>query len=202
MGRGLIKLLVGIVVLFVLASGCVGQSTGTSTSSQHPAEISHTTSVQETESPQTGAGETSTTSTQASHPSGIQTYRLLNRTVEINASFIPESVWDCSKKAPSVIEDYYSAVKGEKNVSGFFDLSVVDENSLTELHKALYEAVDFKDLKVENVKCFPVSTELVACKYHYSAVITKDGQQKGIERNYVTFLSGDKCKIIWTEAEG
>ncbi len=115
---------------------------------------------------------------------------------------VPDATWECSEKAPSVIEGYYNAVRREENVSGFFDLSVVDESSLIELHRALYEAIDFKDLKVENLECFPVSTKLVACKYHYSAVITKDGQQKGIERNYVTFLSGDRCKIVWTEAEG
>ena len=193
-------LLAGLLVLVVLISGCTNSSVGTPTHSSSPAESSHTTN-QGTESHQIGAGETSTT-TVPSHPKGIQTYRLLNRTVEINATVVPDATWECSDKAPSVIEGYYSTVEDEKNVSGFFDLSVVDEGSLEELHKALYDAVDFKDLKVENLECFPVSTQLVACEYHYSAVITKDGQQKDIERNYVTFLSGDRCKIVWTEAEG
>ncbi len=191
--------LIGLVVFLVLAGGCINSGVET-THSSSPAGNTQTI-AQGTESHQTGVSETSTTSTHA-HSLGIKTYRLLNRTVELNASLVPDSVWACSDKAPSVIESYYSAVRGEKNVSGFFDLSVVDEGSLEELHKALYEAVDFKDLKVKNLECFPVSTQLVACKYHYSAVIMKDGQLKGIERNYVTFLSGDKCKIVWTEAEG
>ena len=188
-----------LLVLILVASGCVNQGPGTSTS---PTKTSHTAPVPGTESSQATqmeTGKTSTTTVQ--HPTGAQIYRLLNRTVAINATVVPDATWECSEKAPSVVKGYYNAVKNEGNVSGFFDLSVVDEDSLTELHQALYEAVDFKDLKVESVECFPVSTELVACKYHYSAVITKNGQQKGIERNYVTFLSGDKCKIVWTEAE-
>ena len=194
--------LVVVLALLVLATGCISQGTGTSTSQASPAKTSHTTPSSGTGPSQTTT-ETGGTSTRAvQHPTGVQTYKLLNRTFEVNASLVPDSVWKCSDKAPAVIEGYYSAVKDEKNVSGFFDLSVVDEGSLEELHKALYEAVDFKDLKVENLECFPVSTKLVACKYHYSAVITKDGQQKGIERDYVTFLSGDRCKIVWTEAEG
>ena len=190
-------IIVALLVLFVLASGCTNPSGETHSSS--PAESSHTT-TQGAESRQTGASETSTTT--ARHPEGIQTHRLLNRTVVINATMVPDATWECSEKAPSVIEGYYNVVRREENVSGFFDLSVVDESSLTELHRALYGAVDFKDLKIENLECFPVSTKLVACKYHYSAVITKDEQQRDIERNYVTFLSGDRCKIIWTEAEG
>ncbi len=187
----------GLLAFFILASGCTSPSE--ETHSGFPAESSHTT-FQGTDSQQTGTGETSTTT--ARHPTGIKTYRLLNRTVVINATVVPDATWECSEKAPSVVYDYYNAVKNEENVSGFFDLSVVDESSLTELHRALYEAVDFNELKVENVECFPVSTKLVACRYHYSAVITKDEQQRDIERDYVTFLSGDRCKIIWTEAEG
>ncbi len=188
----------GLLALFVLASGCTGPGVET-THSSPPAEGSHTT-TQVAESQQTGTGETSTTV--PSHPTGIKTYKVLNHTVEINATVVPDATWECSEKAPSIIGGYYSAVKNEENVSGFFDLSVVDEDSLTELHEALYEAVDFKDLKVENIECFPASTQLVACKYHYSAVIVKDGQQMSIERDYVTFLSGQECGIIWTEAEG
>ncbi|WP_297090668.1 hypothetical protein [Thermococcus sp.] len=188
--------LTGLIALLVLASGCTSPNTGTSTHSGSAIESSHSSGIETTS---TGTGETPTT---ARHPTGVQTHKLLNRTVAINASLVPDSVWECSDKAPAIIEGYYSAVKKEENVSGFFDLSVVDEDSLTELHEVLYEAVDFGDLKVENVECFPVSTKLVACKYHYSAVIAKDGQQKDIERNYVTFLSGDNCGIIWTEAEG
>lgn len=185
-----------LIVFLVLASGCTSPNTGTSTHSGSAIEGSHSSGIETTS---TGTGETPTT---ARHPTGVQTHKLLNRTVAINASLVPDSVWECSDKAPSIIEGYYSAVKNEENVSGFFDLSVVDESSLTELHQALYKAVDFKDLKVENVECFPVSTKLVACKYHYSAVITKENQQMSIERDYVTFLSGDECKIVWTEAEG
>ena len=122
--------------------------------------------------------------------------------MEVNASLVPDSTWDCSERAPSIIKNYYKAVKNEENVSGFFDLSIVDESSLTELHQALYEAVDFNDLEISGLECFPASTNLVACKYHYSAVITKENQQVGIERDYITFLSGDACKIVWTEAEG
>ncbi len=194
--------IVGLLILLVLTSGCVGQNTGIpkastgGTASETASQTSSEASQSENPTSQ------STTQIETPHPTGVQTYRLLNRTIAINATVVPDATWKCSEKAPSIIQNYYRAVKNEENVSGFFDLSVVDEDSLTELHEALYEAVDFKDLKVENVKCFPVSTQLVACKYHYSAVITKDGQQKGIERNYVTFLSGDKCKIIWTEAEG
>ncbi|WP_297489698.1 hypothetical protein [Thermococcus sp.] len=194
--------LVVVLVLLVMATGCISQGTGTSTSHASPAKTSHTTPPSGTGPSQTTTetGETSTRIVQ--HPTGVQTYRLLNRTVAINASLVPDSVWECSDKAPSVIEGYYSAVKNEENISGFFDLSVVDESSLVELHEALYEAVDFKDLKVENLECFPVSTKLVACKYHYSAVIVKDSREMGIERDYVTFLSGDRCKIVWTEVEG
>ena len=191
-------LLLGLLVLILITSGCITQTFPTSSR-----KTSHTPSFSETESSQpaqTETGKVPTSTTQ--HPAGVHTYRLLNRTVEVNASLVPDFVWECSDKAPSVIEDYYSAVEGEKNVSNFFDLSVVDEGSLVELHEALYEAVDFKDLNVENLECFPVSTNLVACKYHYSAVIVKDGREMSIERDYVTFLSGDKCKIIWTEAEG
>ncbi|WP_456366241.1 hypothetical protein [Thermococcus sp.] len=195
--------LVVLLALLVLATGCISQGPGTSTSSTSPTKASHTSPVSGTESSQVTQTETGETSTRIfHHPTGVQTHRLFNRTVAINASLFPDSVWECSDKATSVVEAYYSAVKDEKNVSGFFDLSVVDESSLEELHEALYEAVDFKDLKVENLECFPVSTELVACKYHYSAVIVKDGRERGIERDYVTFLSGNECKIVWTEVEG
>ena len=193
---------VGVLILLILTSGCVGQNTGIPTASPGgtaPETASQTSSeVSQSENPTSQ----SVTQTETSRPTGVQTYRLLNRTVAINATVVPDATWKCSNKAPAVIKGYYNAVKNEENVSGFFDLSVVDGDSLTELHQALYEVVDFKDLKVEDIECFPASTQLVACKYHYSAVIVKDDQQMSIERDYVTFLSGRECGIIWTEVGG
>jgi gamma-glutamyl:cysteine ligase YbdK (ATP-grasp superfamily) len=120
----------------------------------------------------------------------------------VNASLVPEKTVECLKDAPDVIASYYRAVKEEKDVREFFDLDVVDADSLVELHNALYRAVDFKELKVENVTCLVVSVNMVACRYGYSAVLVKDGTEKSIQRQYVTFLSGESCKIVWTEGEG
>jgi hypothetical protein len=194
-------LLVLLVVGVLIASGCTGQSPTTGTPGEGQGATGTGSSSTHSVSTETG-GQTQTGETPAGveeKPGGVVTAEVFNRTLAVNASLVPDSTFDCLSKGPGLIKAYYSAVKDEKNVSGFFDLSVVDEESLVELHEALYQAVDFRELSVSEPNCSVVSTNLVACSYHYSAVLVKDGQEKTIERDYVTFLAGDSCKIVWTE---
>lgn len=193
-------LLVFLMVGMVAMAGCIGNGSKVekSPTSSHtggePTSFSHTGSSTQSQSP----GET-TTSTERR---GILGGEVLNTTVAVNASLVPEKTFECLKNAPEVIASYYRAVKEEKDVREFFDLDVVDGDSLVELHNALYRAVDFKDLKVENVTCIIASVNMVACRYNYSAILVKDGTEKSLQRQYVTFLSGESCKIVWTEGEG
>ena len=189
------KVLVFLVIVVVFISGCVNQelkkTPGQTTGMESTVEETQSTSQAETQ-----------TSTQTERPSGIETVRLFNESKAVNLSLVPEETIDCTREAPKVIGAYYSTVKDEKDVSQYFDLSVVDNESLKELHEALYKAVDFKDINVSNFNCSVASSALVACTYHYSATLEKDGETRSIEKNYVTFLTGDGCKIIWTEESG
>ncbi|NJE55337.1 hypothetical protein [Thermococcus sp. 21S9] len=198
--RAVRLLLVLLVVGVLIASGCTAQSPTRTPDEEQGATGTGSSS---TPSVSTGTGEqTQTGETPAGveeKPSGVVTAEVFNRTLAVNASLVPDSTFDCLSKAPGLIKAYYSAVKDEKNVSSFFDLSVVDEGSLVELHEALYRAVDFRELSVSEPNCSVISTNLVACSYHYSAVLVKDGQEKAVERDYITFLAGDSCKIVWTE---
>jgi len=195
----LVLLLAGVL----LVSGCLNTGSKTETSSKVEdtagGHSSSVPSVSTSTNEQTQTEET--TSPRKERPKGILTTKIFNKTFAVNASLVPDSTFDCLSKGPDVIRAYYSAVKSEKNVSDFFDLSVVEESSLLELHEALYRAVDFKELQISEPNCSVISTNLVACSYHYHAVLIKEGQEKTVERDYVTFLSGDVCKIVWTEAE-
>jgi len=197
-----IKLLLVLLIAGVLvASGCTDQSPATGT----PGGGQGTTGTSSSSTPSVSTeacGQTQTGETPAEveeKPSGVVTAEVFNKTFAVNASLVPDSTFECLSKGPDVIKTYYSAVKDKKNVSDFFDLSVVDKGSLLELHEALYRAVDFKELQISEPKCSVVSTNLVACSYHYHAVLIKEGHEKTIERDYVTFLAGDSCKIVWTE---
>ena len=196
-------LLVLLIAGVLVASGCANPSTGTGTS-RGEQSVSGTNS-QSTSSISTSTNEQTQTEMatpeRKEKPTGVVKAKVFNKTFGVNASLVPDSTFDCLSKSPDVIKAYYSAVKSEKNVSDFFDLTIVDKGSLLELHEALYRAVDFKELQISEPNCSVVSTNLVACSYHYHAVLIKDGQEKTVERDYVTFLSGDVCKIVWTEAE-
>ncbi|ASJ04545.1 MULTISPECIES: hypothetical protein [Thermococcus] len=192
-------LLILLLVAIVTTAGCVGNG-GTDTGT-NPSKTPGETETPESESGTVSPGTEEPTST----PSGAEDVisgEILNTTIAVNASFVPEKTFECLKDAPEVIASYYRAVKEEKDVKEFFDLDVVDADSLVELHNALYRAVDFKELKVENITCLVVSVNMVACRYGYSAVLVKDGTEKSLQRQYVTFLSGESCKIVWTEGEG
>jgi len=189
------KVIVFLVIVVVFISGCVNQGP-----TKKPEQMTGTGgTVEETQS--TPQAETQT-SAPAERPSGIETVRLFNESKAVNLSLVPEKTMDCIREAPKVIEAYYRAVKNEKDVSQYFDLSIVDNESLKELHEALYKAIDFRDINVSNLNCSVASSTLVACTYHYSATLERDGETRSIEKDYVTFLTGDGCKIIWTEESG
>ena len=198
-GSDVKRILIFLLILTVLLSGCVGnapQNSGKTTE-----KVSSSPTESETFSGQTSTG-TSQTATTTEKPGGTATLKLFNESRAVNLSLVPEETINCVQKAPEVIQAYYSAVKSEEDVSPYFDLSVVDNTSLKELHEALYRAVDFKELTVSGLNCSVASSQLVACSYHYSATLEKDGETRHIERDYVTFLTGDECRIIWTEESG
>jgi len=201
--RAIKVLLVLLVAGVLVASGCINTGFKTETSSGERG----TTGTGSSSTPSISTSTNEQTQTKGAtpereeKPTGVVRAKVFNRTLAVNASLVPDSTWDCLSKSPDVIKAYYSAVKDEKNVSDFFDLSVVEESSLLELHEALYRAVDFKELQISEPNCSVISTNLVACSYHYHAVLIKEGQEKTVEKDYVTFLSGDVCKIVWTEAE-
>ncbi|WP_461866766.1 hypothetical protein [Thermococcus sp.] len=189
-----------LIIIFLLAvvlivSGCTQKESllPTQSSSEQPPKTSSTSQTS-----------TTTTSTATQTPQvkrGTETVSIFNQTYAVNMSLIPLGYQECLQKAPEVIKAYYKAVKNEQPILDYFDLRIVDNESLAELHNALYQAVDFSKLEISEPECVMANTELVACKYHYSAEITKNGESRSIERNYVTFLSSDECKIIWTEEE-
>ncbi|MBO8175356.1 MAG: hypothetical protein H0Z18_08870 [Thermococcus sp.] len=182
--------LLGIVLV---VSGCTQNGIPTETQKTQARE----STIQQT----TTQTSPTQTSSEVQIKKGVETVSIFNQTYAVNMSLIPPAYQKCLQKAPEVIRAYYEAVKNEQPVLDYFDLRIVDNESLVELHNALYQAVDFSKLEISDPECVMANTELVACKYHYSAEITKDGESKSIERNYITFLSSDECKIIWTEEE-
>ncbi|WP_457753384.1 hypothetical protein [Thermococcus sp.] len=185
--------LIVVLVLVLVISGCVGSGGGQATRT-------HSTSFQASSPSPTETA--STTSSHSENPKGIRVVEIFNRTFAVNASLVPEETFACAGKSPGVIKAYYSAVKNEEDVTGYFDSVVVDIDSVRELHDALYKAVDFEKLDVSKIKCYVVSVNLTACTYHYSATIVSGNERKNIEKDYVTFLSGSSCKIVWMEVEG
>ncbi len=181
-----------LLVAILLISGCTQKEQLMPTQSQskevETSSTAQTSTATETQTPQL--------------KKGIEKVEIFNETYAVNMSLVPPKMQECLQKAPEVIKAYYNAVKNEQPILDYFDLGIVDNESLIELHKALYQAVDFSKLEISDPKCAMANIELVACKYHYSAEITKNGESKSIERDYVTFLSSDECKIVWTEGEG
>jgi len=185
--------LLGIVLV---VSGCTQNGMPTETQKTQSRE-----SILQQTTTQTSTTTTSTATQTPQVKKGTETVSIFNQTYAVNMSLIPPGYQECLQKAPEVIKAYYKAVKNEQPILDYFDLRIVDNESLAELHNALYQAVDFSKLEISEPECVMANTELVACKYHYSAEITKNGESRGIERNYITFLSSDECKIIWTEEE-
>ncbi|WP_457753843.1 hypothetical protein [Thermococcus sp.] len=194
MKRGRVLFLIVLLGIVLVVSGC--------TQNVIPTETQKTQTRESTIQQTTTQTSPTQTSSEVQIKKGVETVSIFNQTYAVNMSLIPPAYQECLQKAPEVIGAYYEAVKNEQPVLDYFDLRIVDNESLIELHNALYQAVDFSKLEISDPECVMANTELVACKYHYSAEITKDGESRSIERNYITFLSSDECKIIWTEEEG
>lgn len=101
--------------------------------------------------------------------------------------------YESLRKAARNIINYYRAVKDEDlRISKYFDLSVVDNESLIKLHKALYEAYDIKELRVSNLTCSFVSNDVIGCSYVVHVVlIDRSGKSLTQVNNLVTLTNRD-----------
>ncbi|AFK22044.1 hypothetical protein [Pyrococcus sp. ST04] len=190
--------LIILLTTIVIIGGCVGNyGPLTKTKEGQEKTVPKTSEVEENNTPSSTKPEEISV-----RKKGVIRTNIMNTTIAVNASLLPQATFECLDRAPDVVLSYYQRVEEEGDVREFFDLDVVDELSLVELHNALYRAIDFKQLNVRNVTCAIVSINMVACEYEYSASIVRNGEEKLIQRKYVTFLNTDSCKIVWTEEEG
>ncbi len=179
-----------------------GESETTTTTTRSTTPTTTTTAT-----PTTTSAPKITTTTVAEAQSNATTTRMPGKLVGVNMTQLesivkPETV-SAKEKARENILGYYNAVKKEDlNITRFFDLSVVDEDSLINLHKAFYEAYDIKKLEVSNFTCTFVSNDTIKCTYTVTiTVVDENGEEMTQVNNLVTFTNSEGLIIQTVPAE-